>query len=928
MIQPQTYTLFSASRAFILDTETDSKEGIFVYKYDRKGQQIQKRVPGNTDFEVMVYDRLYRMVLSRDAGDDQVLDAFGRSRFKFTKFDALDRPVMSGLTFLTQGYNRQTLQDDFDNHPANQINETRVNTGGLLGYSNTSFPSNYTPQDANVRAVNYFDNYTWQLDNLYNFDATKAFGTRWTNSYFGMATGSLERNVDNLDWYRTVNYFDFKGRAIQAAAQNHVGGIDRLNLKYSFTGEILKALKTTDKGTTATKITELSEYTYNHVGLKTSFTHNGLVVAKYDYDAINRLQIKKFKPSGTFQGSKQTGNWTDVNTWLSGVFPLTNDNVTINTGHTVTIPSGLSGSAGVLNDKGILKNFGTLNMGKYSTADLYNQSLSYHIRGGLRGINLDANSNLTSALFSMKLSYEDDGTYFDGNIRKQEWKSNFDNVTRSFTYRYDGSSRIKAGVYSGKTGENYTLGNVTYDNNGNITNILRNGLRANNSFGIIDNLNYTYNTNSNKLLKVDDSSNETASFKDVSGNDYTYWADGSLKSDANKGITLIEYNYLKRPKKYTFSNNSTLENQYDASGKKLKETIGTTTTDYVGNTIYKNNVLYQITHDEGRIVNGIYEYNITDNLGNLRVAFKDSLGIAKIVQSNAYGVWGEDLPTLKYLNTPKTNNFGYLNREFQPATGYTDLVNRQFDNIIGRFTSQDPVIEGQEDLSLYQYGWNNPVLRSDANGLMPDGGGGGGDPNSEFFLANLLTTAFYDVKHAIFNTAARAVSSDFRASYARGSDGQEVFETKYAKQARPTSIGGQLKEVASGALDVMVVSGVRAGPAGIGVLAESSETQTVRGVKGVSESISTAYKRPSGSVTPQQRASVQGKPCVDCGSTPTKMVADHKKPLVQEYYETGTIDKKKMRSVDAVQPQCPTCSAKQGAEMSKYSKQQKKALGL
>ncbi len=30
--------------------------------------------------------------------------------------------------------------------------------------------------------------------------------------------------------------------------------------------------------------------------------------------------------------------------------------------------------------------------------------------------------------------------------------------------------------------------------------------------------------------------------------------------------------------------------------------------------------------------------NITDHLGNL--------GIAKITQANAYGVWGEDLPTL------------------------------------------------------------------------------------------------------------------------------------------------------------------------------------------------------------------------------------------------------------------------------------------
>jgi len=47
-----------------------------------------------------------------------------------------------------------------------------------------------------------------------------------------------------------------------------------------------------------------------------------------------------------------------------------------------------------------------------------------------------------------------------------------------------------------------------------------------------------------------------------------------------------------------------------------------------------------------------------------------------------------------------------------------------------------------------------------------------------------------------------------------------------------------------------------------------------------------------------------------------------------EYYQTGTIDQTKMRSVYAVQPQCPACSARQGAEMSKYSKEMKKANGL
>jgi hypothetical protein len=74
--------------------------------------------------------------------------------------------------------------------------------------------------------------------------------------------------------------------------------------------------------------------------------------------------------------------------------------------------------------------------------------------------------------------------------------------------------------------------------------------------------------------------------------------------------------------------------QYDAGGRKLKKTTSDgLMTDYVGNLIFENNTLYQISHDEGRIVNDIYEYNISDNLGNLRIAFKDSAGIAKITQA-------------------------------------------------------------------------------------------------------------------------------------------------------------------------------------------------------------------------------------------------------------------------------------------------------
>lgn len=117
-----------------------------------------------------------------------------------------------------------------------------------------------------------------------------------------------------------------------------------------------------------------------------------------------------------------------------------------------------------------------------------------------------------------------------------------------------------------------------------------------------------------------------------------------------------------------------------------------------------------------------------------------------------------------------------------------------------------------------------------------------------------------------------------------------------------------------------VEAGVHAGEAGVraaeaGVHAEEAGKIAVA-----------PYKRPSGATTAEQRAAVQGKPCVDCGQVAPRMNADHKTPLVKEHYQRGTIDKTRMRQKDALQPQCPTCSNRQGADLSRYSREQRKRL--
>ena len=76
-------------------------------------------------------------------------------------------------------------------------------------------------------------------------------------------------------------------------------------------------------------------------------------------------------------------------------------------------------------------------MGKATTADLYTQTYKYHIRNGLKGINTDANNDLTNSLFSYRLDCENDGVLYDGNIRNQYWKSSIDGIKRAYEFSYD-----------------------------------------------------------------------------------------------------------------------------------------------------------------------------------------------------------------------------------------------------------------------------------------------------------------------------------------------------------------------------------------------------------------------------------------------------------------------------------------------------------
>ena len=726
-ISPEAYKLFSNSKLSISESDQEFKELIFAYRYDARGNNIRKHIPGAGWTEIC-YDKLDRPVMLQD----QQEAAKTPKTWQFLMYDPFNRVIKNGLTDSYNSSDRDALQTQFNGITTPY--EQRTTTG--LFYSNNSFPITIT--DAQVMKVNYYDDYQNVVPSGLGFQTGTGGDVPFsTIKMDGLMVAMQERNLETNTLYVSTMYYDDRKRMVNSNAQNHVGGTEHLNINYSFTGELLKALKTTDKGTIATKITEQMEYQYDHLSRKINYNHtlNGVRqnVANYSYDAISRMIQKGLKPAGSAQSSKQTGNWTDATTWLSGFQPSLNDNVTITAGQTITIPSGQSASAGILNDRGTLRNFGTLYLGTIlpssGASDLETVDYSYHIRGGLRGINLDNAGNLTNKIFSMKLGYEEGG-YFDGNISSQSWKTAIDNLARTYTFSYDGASRILSSAYSGgKTGENYSLENMAYDLNGNIKTLSRNGKIGANTWGYIDQLSYVYENNSNKMKKVSDlqglSNQNVGDFRDSSNvaTEYEYWQDGSLKIDRNKKISQIDYNYLKLPKQVTFEGGQWIRNQYDASGKKLKSTTSDGIMyDFVSNKIYKNDKLYQISHDEGRIVDGQYEYNYKDHLGNLRVSFRDSSGIAKIVSKLDYDPWGLTLKGLDYSN-PIINkqNFQFGSKEKVESFGlnWIDFGARQYMPDVPHFTTIDPHAEKYESISPFSYCFDNPIKFLDIKGNDP-----------------------------------------------------------------------------------------------------------------------------------------------------------------------------------------------------------------
>jgi len=540
----------------------------------------------------------------------------------------------------------------------------------------------------------YYDTYSFVTDPKYNFDAASAFDAK-SEAVKGMTTGSKVRELtDNgtTVWLTTVMYYDQYGRVIQTIAGNHLGGLDISNRQYNFVGELLQSKQIhTVTGQSPKYLVYL--YTYDPQGrlLKTELSQN--------QDGSNAVILNQLTYNDLGEISK--------------------------------------------------KQLHSENGGQSFLQDV---NYTFDIKGRMTDMNNIA--ALGTDLFAMKLDYQQ-----DNNISAQQWNSAKSTAVKKYDYSYDGLNRLTHAVYTPGTRYDEL---ISYDKNGNITALERNGQILTttksggqpnpvSSYGLIDNLAYTYEGNQvtvvtdavqgiNTLLNNDFRGSVTSPMRPQ----YLYDANGNMTFDQNKGIT-VTYNALDQPAVVAKDANNRTKYLYDAAGRKLRTEVYEngllkTTTDYCGPLVYENNIIQYIQTSEGRIaylyttvntdppptkgsttlitVTKRFEYFLTDHLGNTRVVFtKSSNNTAVTVQEDHYYAFGLQMSGAGYTNSALLNKYLFNGKEKQVQTGMYDYGFRQLDPVLGRWFCVDKLAEKYYSESPYSYAGNDPVNQVDFMGL-------------------------------------------------------------------------------------------------------------------------------------------------------------------------------------------------------------------
>ncbi len=216
--------------------------------------------------------------------------------------------------------------------------------------------------------------------------------------------------------------------------------------------------------------------------------------------------------------------------------------------------------------------------------------------------------------------------------------------------------------------------------------------------------------------------NQIASVTAGSTVNYTYDAAGNVTNDGAHS-----YGYDSENRIVSVDGGSTASYAYDHQNRRYKTIVGSTVTHYVwqGNQVLAEHngstgaVLTDYIYSNRRMIanvsSGTTRYFLSDRLSE-RLVLDSS---ASVVGRMAHLPFGEDFAE---SGTQEKHHFTSYERDGGTGTDYA--VNRQLNQAVGRFMRADPIdgcIKSPQTLNRYSYVQNDPVNRSDPNGLEDAG---------------------------------------------------------------------------------------------------------------------------------------------------------------------------------------------------------------
>jgi RHS repeat-associated protein len=514
----------------------------YQYRYDGWNRLVEKKIPGK-GWEYMIYNKSDQLVMSQDAN----LKAQGK--WQLAKYDQFGRVVLTGIT--NNMGTRQALQANvtaalytFEIRSAGSFTVS----GMPIYYTNRALPGSL----AQVLNINYYDTYP-------NYSFNPAFpsvilgksilsdnSTANAVSTKGLPVLSLVKNIEDDNWTKNYVYYDLKGKVIGTYSINHLGGYTKTESDLDFIGAPQKS---------------------NVFHVRKSGESGVTIKQRYVYDSKNRLLQHYHQVDDKPEQLLSESTYNELSQ--------------------------------VINKK----------VGN----NLQSIDYTYNIRGWLTDVNKDqmALADLGGKLFSYGIKYNqkngidnpDPAQFagknvtpkYNGSIAEVDWRAietigvNPSSTPKRYGYAYDSLNRLTAGYYQNPNNpySKESTESLSYDLNGNITNLYRTSVAeyGSNTATVIDNLNYTYT--GNQATNINDASQNFAGYEG-GGNTITYDQNGNMLTIPDKGINSIQYNYLNLPNSLNVNKfgyeDVTINTKYRADGTKLRKENTTVTTGINGST--------------------------------------------------------------------------------------------------------------------------------------------------------------------------------------------------------------------------------------------------------------------------------------------------------------------------------------------------------